>query len=58
MTYDEAEQILQVTIPRLIDIYYRGIDRKKVSVQESLQRCPDFIKDAWPLFIATNVEED
>lgn len=49
MDYEEAESKVAIAALDLIKIYFEGVDREKVSAKEMLHKCPEFIKDTWPL---------
>lgn len=47
MTYEECEDKCDFIASELVRVYFLGIDRKKVSPEETLEMCPKFIKDTW-----------
>lgn len=34
---------------QLVKIYFEGIDREKVSVDQTIVKVPEFISETWPL---------
>ncbi len=49
--YEKAKQIIKLTIVGLIDIYFDGINRDILNLEQMIIECPNFIKDAYPLVI-------
>jgi hypothetical protein len=49
MTYEESEAKCTYIATELVKVYFLGIDREKVSAEETINICPNFINDSWNL---------
>jgi hypothetical protein len=57
LTYEKAEELAIFSLTSLARIYFLGIDRKKVSANEMLLQCPNFIKDIWEISLKRILKE-
>ena len=47
MTYEESEKLAETMAFNIVEIYYLGTDREKVTPEEMLDRVADFMKETW-----------
>ncbi len=51
LTYKESELITLFATEKLVELYFSGVNRKKVSPLEMLYECPKFINEIWEITV-------